>query len=184
MIWSNVIATFVVVTTGTVLFTRGADIKTAADAAKALEPVAGPYASILFAIGIIGGGLLAIPVLATSTAYSVAGLAGWRRSLGRPARNAPEFYIVLGIAFLIGVQFAVADLDPIRMLLYSQVINGVIVPVLILLLVRLTSSWKVMGDFANGLMTNVLGWTAFAVLIAADVAMLTTFVANGHVSER
>ena len=85
MTWSNVVAFFIIVTTGAVLYTHHVDIATAADAAKALEPLAGPYAKYLFALGIMGAGLLAIPVLAASTAYAVAGHLGWRRSLARSA---------------------------------------------------------------------------------------------------
>jgi Mn2+/Fe2+ NRAMP family transporter len=172
MVWSSVIAFFIMVTTGTVLFAHHLSMTSAADAATALEPVAGPYARYLFAVGIIGAGLLAIPILAASTAYSVAGLLGWRRSLSRDARNAPEFYLVLGLAFLIGVEFAIANLDPIKMLFYSQVLNGLIAPVLVVLLVRLTGSRKVMGDFANGTRLMVLGWLAVGVLVAADLALV------------
>ncbi len=178
MIWSSVVAFFIIVTTGAVLYTHQASISTAADAAKALEPLAGPYAKYLFAAGIIGAGLLAVPVLAASTAYSVAGLLGWRRSLAREARNAPEFYLVLGIAFLIGVEFAIADLDPIKMLFYSQVLAGLIAPILVVLLVRLTSSRKVMGDFANSTLVTGVGWLAVAVLVCADLALVFSLVTN------
>jgi len=179
MVWSSVIAFFIIVTTGAVLYPHHTDIKSAADAAKALEPLAGPYAKYLFALGIIGSGLLAIPVIAASTAYPVAGLLGWRRSLGRDARNAPEFYLVLGLAILVGVQFAIAGLDPIKMLFYSQVLDGVIAPMLVVFLVRLTSTRAVMGDFVNRKAVMVLGWLAVAVLLVADVALVYSVAANG-----
>jgi Mn2+/Fe2+ NRAMP family transporter len=179
MIWSNVIAFFIVVATGAVLFSHHVAIKTAGDAAKALEPLAGPYAADLFAVGVIGAGLLAIPVLAASTSYSVAGLLGWRRSLRRATRDAPEFYIVLGCSFLVGVQLAIAGLDPIAMLFYSQIIDGLIAPLLIVLLVLLTSSRKVMGDFVNSRLTSGLGWLAVGVMLVADVAMVSSLVAPG-----
>lgn len=179
MVWSNVTAFFILVATGSVLFVHHTTIKTAADAAKALEPFAGPYAKYLFAVGIIGAGLLAIPILAASTAYSVSGLFGWRRGLTREARHAPEFYLVLGIALLVGIQFAVSDLDPIKALFYSQVLDGVIAPVLVVLLLLLTSSRKVMGDFTNHRVTVVIGWVAVAVLVVADVAMFYSLATNG-----
>jgi NRAMP (natural resistance-associated macrophage protein)-like metal ion transporter len=179
MVWSNVIAFFVLVTTGTVLFSNNANVKTAADAAKALEPIAGPYATYLFAAGILSAGLLGIPVLAASTAYSVAGLAGWRRSLSRTARNAPEFYLVLGGAFLVGVQFAIVDLDPIKLMFYSQVLSGLIAPFLIVLLVRLTSNRKIMGDFVNSPAVACVGWVTVLVLLVADGAMVYSVAANG-----
>ena len=179
MVWSSVIAFFIIVTTGAVLYTHHTNIQTAADAAQALEPLAGPYAKYLFALGIIGSGFLAIPVIAASTAYPVAGLLRWRRSLGRDARNAPEFYLVLGLAILVGVQFAIADLDPIKMLFYSQVLDGLIAPILVVFLVRLTSSRTVMGDFVNSQAVTVLGWLAATTLVVADVAMLYAVAANG-----
>jgi Mn2+/Fe2+ NRAMP family transporter len=179
MIWSNVTAFFIIVVTGTVLFSRHRSIQTAADAARALQPFAGPYAKYLFAVGVIGAGLLAIPVLAASTAYSVAGLFGWRRSLTRHVNNAPHFYLVVGVAILISVQLAVMGVDPIKALFYSQVLDGLIAPLLVVLLLLLTSSRKVMGDFVNGLATIVIGWIAVCVLVAADLAMVYTVVGHG-----
>jgi Mn2+/Fe2+ NRAMP family transporter len=176
MIWSNVIAFFIIVTTASALNRQHASITTALDAAQALAPVAGPFAKYLFAVGIIGSGLVAIPVLAASTAYSLAGLLGWRRSLGREARNAPEFYLVLGITFLVGVQFAIAGLDPIRMLYYSQILDGVIAPFLVVFLVRLTASRKVMGDFASRPWITAIGWAAVVVLGAADLSLLVSLL--------
>ncbi len=179
MIWSNVTAFFIIVATGTVLFAHHSSIKTAADAAKALEPFAGTFAKYLFAVGIIGAGLLAVPVLAASTAYCISGLAGWRRGLTREARNAPQFYLVLGVALLVGIQFAVSGVDPIKALFYSQVLDGVIAPVLVVLLLLLTSSRKVMGDFVNNRAIKVIGWLAVAVLVVADVAMFSTVITKG-----
>src|SRR5256884_768311 len=101
MVWSNLTAFFIIVATGAVLFSHHAQIRTAADAARALEPFAGHYATALFAVGIIGAGLLAIPVLAASAAFGVAGLAGWRRGRGPKTRNAPQFYVVIGLSVLV-----------------------------------------------------------------------------------
>ncbi|HET7339341.1 MAG TPA: divalent metal cation transporter [Candidatus Dormibacteraeota bacterium] len=179
MVWSNLTAFFIIVATGAVLYTRHAQVRTAADAAHALEPFAGHYASALFAVGIIGAGLIAIPVLAASSAYGVAGLAGWRRGLGRPARNAPQFYLVIGIAFLIAMQLAISSVDPIKALFYSQVLDGLIAPILVVLMLVTTSSRKIMGDFVNGVATNVIGWGAAAVMVAADVALVYQLVTNG-----
>jgi len=171
MVWSNLIAFFIVVATGTVLYTHHAEIHTAADAARALQPVAGPYATLLFSVGVIGAGLLAIPVLAASAAFGVAGLVGWRRGLGRHPQNAPQFYVVIGLSFLVAIQLAVSAVDPIKALFYSQVLDGVIAPVLIVLMLMLTSNRKLMGEFANGLATRIIGWAAVAVIVLADVAL-------------
>lgn len=179
MIWSNVIAFFIIVSTGAVLFRHHANIHTAADAARSLQPFAGRYASILFAVGIIGSGLLAIPVLAASAAFGVAGLAGWRRGLRRHAKNAPQFYVVIGLAFLAGMGMAVSAIDPIKALFYSQVLGGVIAPVLIVLMLLLTSNRKLMGDYVNGRPTNVIGWSAAGVMVLADVAMAYQVATHG-----
>jgi Mn2+/Fe2+ NRAMP family transporter len=179
MVWSNLTAFFIIVATGAVLYTHHAQVRTAADAARALEPFAGRYAAALFAVGIIGAGLIAIPVLAASAAYGVAGLAKWRRGLGRRARNAPQFYLVIGIAFLVAMQLAISSVDPIKALFYSQVLDGLIAPFLIVLMLLTTSSRKIMGDFVNGPVTNVIGWGAAAVMVAADVALVYQVATNG-----
>ena len=179
MIWSNVTAFFIIVATGAVLYTHHASVRTAADAARALEPFAGQYATVLFAVGIIGAGLLAIPILAASAAFGVAGLAGWRRGLGRSARNAPQFYIVIGLTFLVAMELAVSAIDPIKALFYSQVLDGMIAPPLIVLMLLITSNRKVMGDFANGAVTNVIGWAAAAVMLGADVALVYQLATKG-----
>jgi Mn2+/Fe2+ NRAMP family transporter len=179
MVLSNLIAFFIVVATGAVLFSHHAEIRTAADAARALQPFAGRYATVLFSVGVIGAGLLAIPVLASSAAFGVAGLAGWRRGLGRNPRNAPQFYVVIGLAFLVAMELAISAVDPIKALFYSQVLDGLIAPVLIVLLVVLTSSRKLMGAFVNGLPTKLLGWAAAAVMILADAAMAYQVATKG-----
>jgi Mn2+/Fe2+ NRAMP family transporter len=179
MVWSNLTAFSILVATGAVLYSHHTTIKTAADAARALEPFAGKYATVLFAVGVIGAGLLAIPVLAASAAFGVAGLAGWRRGLGRHAKNAPQFYVVIGVAFLIAMELAVSSVNPIKALFYSQVLDGLIAPVLVILLLILTSSRKLMGDFVNGMTTKVIGWVAAVVMILADVAVVYQVATKG-----
>jgi Mn2+/Fe2+ NRAMP family transporter len=179
MVWSNITAFFIIVATGAVLFSQHAQIRTAADAARALEPVAGPYAADLFAIGIVGSGLVAIPVLAASTAYGLGGLMGWRTGLGRNASSAPQFYLVMGLAFLVAVELAISSIDPIKALFYSQVLDGLIAPVLIVLVLLITSSRKLMGDFANGPLTRIFGWLAVVVMVGADLALLYSIATKG-----
>jgi Mn2+/Fe2+ NRAMP family transporter len=179
MVWSNLTAFSIIIATGAVLYSHHTTIKTAADAARALEPFAGPYATVLFAVGVIGAGLLAIPVLAASAAFGVAGLAGWRRGLGRHAKNAPQFYVVIGLAFLVAMELAVSAVNPIKALFYSQVLDGLIAPALVILLLVLTSSRKLMGDFANGLTTKAIGWAAVVVMVFADVAVVYQVATRG-----
>ena len=179
VIWSNITAFFIMVATGATLFVHHSHIRTASDAARALEPVAGHYATTVFALGIIGAGLLAIPVLAAASAYAIAGVAGWRHGLGRNPKNAPQFYLVIGLAFLVAVELAVSSIDPVRALFYSQVFNGLIAPVLIVLVLLLASSRRVMGDFANDRLSNLLGIVAALVIVAADVALAIQVATKG-----
>lgn len=179
MVMSNVIAFFIVVSTGSVLHSHHALIATAADIAKALQPFAGPYAKYLFAVGILGAGLLAIPVLAASTAYAVGGIFDWRRSLANNIDNAPHFYLVLGLAMLVGVELAIANVNPVAAQFYSQVLDGFVAPLLILLLLLLTSSRKVMGEFVNGLPIRIFGWAAFAVMVIADLTFVYSVATGG-----
>ena len=104
---------------------------------------------------------------------------GWRRSLTRHVNNAPQFYIVLGLALLVGVQLAVSGVDPIQALFYSQVLDGLIAPALVVMLLLLTSSHKVMGDFVNGAWTKLVGWLAVTILVVADAAMVYSVATNG-----
>lgn len=179
MIWSEISALFIVITTAAVLHAHNQTITTAADAARGLEPFLGPQAKYLFGVGIVGSGFLAIPVLAASTAYAVAGLFGWRRSLTRHVNNAPQFYIVLGLALLVGVQLAVSGADPIKAIFYSQVLDGLIAPFLVVLLLLLTSSRRVMGDFTIGTTSRTIGWIAVGVLVAADLALVYSVATSG-----
>jgi Mn2+/Fe2+ NRAMP family transporter len=179
MVWSNLTAFFIIVATGAVLYAHHSQIRTAADAARSLEPFVGHYATLVFAGGIIGAGLLAIPVLGASAAFGIAGLAGWRRGLGRNPRNAPQFYVVIGLAFLVAMELAISAVDPVKALFYSQVLDGLIAPALIVLMLLLTSSRKLMGDFANGVLTKVIGWGAVAVMVGADVALAYQVATKG-----
>jgi Mn2+/Fe2+ NRAMP family transporter len=179
MIWSNVTAFFIIVATGAVLFTHHTENHTPSDAARALEPLVGKNATVIFQVGIVGAGLLAIPVLAASSALGIAGLAGWRRGLGRNPKNAPQFYVGIGLAFLVAMELAVSSVDPVKAMFYSQVLNGMITPVLIVLLIVLTSSRKVMGDFVNGALTNVIAGAAIMVMVLADVSLVVQVATHG-----
>jgi Mn2+/Fe2+ NRAMP family transporter len=123
--------------------------------------------------------MLAIPVLAASTAYSVGGLFGWPRGLSHRVGSASAFYVVLGLSFLIGVQLAVMGADPVRSLFYSQVLDGLVAPVLVLLLLLLTSSRRRMGDFVNGRTTIGVVVLTMLVLVGADIAMIASTVRSG-----
>lgn len=172
MVFSNFIAYFIVVSTAVTLFAHHKSVQTAADAAAALQPVAGPFASVLFSIGILGAGLLAIPVLSVSTGYIIAGTFGWRMGLGREAYTAPGFYSVIALSLLAGVELAISGFSPIKALFYSQVLDGLIAPVLVALMVIMVSRRRLMGAYVATLWERIGGWSAVGVMGIADVALI------------
>jgi NRAMP (natural resistance-associated macrophage protein)-like metal ion transporter len=169
---SNTIALFIIIATAATLHQSGIlDIETSAQAAEALRPIAGPLAFLLFSLGIIGTGMLAIPVLAGSAAYAVAETFSWRRGLDRKPREARGFYAIVALATLGGTALTFSPIDPIRALFWSAVINGVIsVPVLIVMMM-LAGNAKVMGKFVSSPRLKFVGWLATAVMAAAVCAM-------------
>jgi NRAMP (natural resistance-associated macrophage protein)-like metal ion transporter len=173
MAFSNLIAFFVMLTTAVTLHVHGVtDIQTSAEAAEALRPVAGGLAFALFATGIIGAGLLAVPVLAGSTAYAISEARGWRLGLERPLREARGFYAVIGLAVVIGVAVDYSPVDPIKALFWSAVLNGVIsVPIMAAMMI-VASRKQELGAFVATPLQKVLGWAAVGVMAASTVAML------------
>ncbi|MDP3998478.1 MAG: divalent metal cation transporter [bacterium] len=166
-ILSNLISIFIMISTGAVLFGKGG-IQTAADAARALEPLAGSSASLLFAVGIVGAGLLAVPILATSSAYAVAELFGWRESLSAKLQKAKGFYFVISCSLIIGLVLAFLQIDPIKALFYSQILAGVLAPVILVLILILCNNKKIMGQYHNGWFDNLFGiLTVLVMLLAA-----------------
>jgi NRAMP (natural resistance-associated macrophage protein)-like metal ion transporter len=172
---SNLIALAIMIATAATLHAAGqAGIGTAADAAKALEPAAGPFAFLLFALGIIGTGLLAVPVLAGSAAYAVGETRGWKTGLDNKPWEAVGFYAVLGAATLLGVGIDWSGLDPIKALFWIAVINGVIaVPMMVVMMV-IVSRRHEMGRFIAGPPLKVFGWLATAVMALATGAMFVS----------
>ena len=172
---SNIIALFIIITTAATLNAHGVtDIQTSAQAAQALKPVAGPFAFAVFAAGIIGTGLLAIPVLAGSAAYAVGEALDWPTGLGRKPREAKAFYGVVAFATLVGIGINFSSIDPIKALFWSAVINGVVaVPVMILMMLMVMRP-KVMGDFTLSRSLQAMGWLSTAVMAVTVVAMLVT----------
>jgi len=176
MIFSNLIAFCIMLTTAVTLHAAGkADIQSAAQAAEALRPLAGDFAFLLFAAGIVGTGLLAVPVLAGSAAYAVAESFRWRIGLGLPLAEARGFYFILTIATLLGVAIDLSGVDSIKMLLWAAVVNGVIsVPIMVVMMV-LAAKPAVMGLFVVRRHLRALGWLATGVMAAAVVAMFIVY---------
>jgi NRAMP (natural resistance-associated macrophage protein)-like metal ion transporter len=175
MMLSNIIGFFIIVTTATTLHAHGiTKIDTAAQAAEALRPLAGPLAFFLFSLGIIGTGLLAVPVLAGSAGYAVAESFGWEGSLELPARSAPGFYLVVTAATIAGLGAALTPLDPIRMLFWSAVVNGIVAVPLMVAMMLVVGSRKILGKFAASRALMIFGWCATALMSVVVAAMLLT----------
>jgi NRAMP (natural resistance-associated macrophage protein)-like metal ion transporter len=175
MSFSNLIMYFIILTTAATLNVHGeTHIITAQQAAEALRPVVGKGAYLLFTLGIIGTGLLSVPVLAGSTAYAIAEAAAWRHSLQHKPRAARRFYGVLGVAMLLGLAINYLHFDAVAMLFWSAVVNGVLAPPLVVLVVLLTSDVKVMGNRVNSRLMQAFGWATAAVMAAAAIGMFAT----------
>lgn len=170
---SNVIAFFITLTAAATLNLHHIDVKTSADAARALEPIAGHFAYLLFALGIIGTGLLALPVLAGSAAYAAAGTLRWRNSLALRLGVAPEFYAVIALAIIGGVAITFMHFDPIRALYWSAVINGVTAVPIMVVMMLMAGSTRIMGEFA---VTGWLAWGGWLATLAMAIAALGVFV--------
>ena len=174
MVFAEVIQWFII-TTATVLFTHGiTNIGTAADAAKALEPFAGSYAKDVFAIGVVGIGLLAIPVLAGSASYALSETFGWKEGLYRKLSDAKGFYLVIIAATLIGLAMNFVGIDPIRALVFTAVFNGVAAVPLIYIIARINSSKKILDKNRGGILSRSLVWLTFAVMAIAAITMFYT----------
>jgi NRAMP (natural resistance-associated macrophage protein)-like metal ion transporter len=176
MAFSNLVAFFIILTTAVTLHASGgsAGIQTAADAAKALEPLAGPLAFGLFAIGIIGTGMLAVPILTGSAAYAVSETFRWRASLESKPNRAPKFYRFLTAATLVGIVMNFVGIDPIRALYWSAVINGVVSVPLMVILMFMSGNRAVVGDFVLPTYLRVVGWIATAIMLFASLGFLAT----------
>jgi NRAMP (natural resistance-associated macrophage protein)-like metal ion transporter len=173
MFFSNLIMFFIIATCAATLFKNGiTNIGTAADAALALRPFAGDFSYFLFAIGIIGTGLLAIPILAGSASYALSESFGWKTGLYKKLKNATSFYGIIIIAMIFGILLNFIGIDPIKALIYSAVLNGIISPIMLFFIIRLGSNEEIMGKFKNKKTTNVLGWFAFLVLFAVSLSTI------------
>lgn len=175
MFFSNVVMYFVILTTAATLHASGqTNITTAREAAEALRPLAGPGAYWLFTLGLIGTGMLGVPVLVGSCAYTVAEAFNWPGSLEDTPKSARRFYAVVAIAMLVGLLLDLVGFNAVAMLFWSAVVNGVLAPPLIVLVLLLTSSRAVMGSRTNPPLLRWVGWATAATMSAAAVAMIVT----------
>jgi len=177
MFLSNTVMFFIISVCANTLFKNGiTNIETASDAALALLPLAGSFAMLLFSVGIIGTGLLAVPVLASSTSYAISESFGWKEGLYRKWKKAKAFYSIIIFSILIGILTNFIGLHPIKALIYSAIVNGIIAPIIIIFIVHISSSHKIMGHYKNSTTKNIIGWLAIILMsITAIAAIISLF---------
>ncbi len=177
MSFSGLVMFFIILTTGTVLYQGGVrQIDTVEQAAQALKPLAGNLAYLLFAIGIIGTGLLAIPVLSGSLSYIITETFGWEQGLDKKFHEAKAFYIVIAISLVLGLSLNYIGISPIKALIYTAILYGITAPVLIAIILHVSNNKDVMGNFTNSRTANVLGFLALIIMtLAAGVLLYLQF---------
>lgn len=173
MLLTNIVFYFIILTSGTVLFNAGIhQIDTVEQAAQALRPLAGDMAYALFSIGVIGTGFLAIPVLAGASSYMVAEIFNWDEGLDKKFHEAKGFYISIIISLVIGLMIQLFGISPVKALLWSAVLYGITAPILIAVILHLCNSKKVMGQFTNRPLSNILGFTTLIIMMSAAIALI------------
>lgn len=176
MFFSQAIMFFIIVTTAATLNSKGiTNIETASQAAEALRPFAGDLAYLLFAVGVIGTGLLAVPILAGSSSYAVAETIGWKSGLGKKVGRAPGFYGVIIASTIIGMSINWLQIDPIKALYYAAALNGLAAPPLMALIILIANNKKIMGEFVNNTFSNVLGWIVVVVMSIAGILLVINY---------
>lgn len=173
MLFSNIVMFFVILTSGTVLFNGGIhNIETVEQAAMSLRPLAGDAAYLLFALGVIGTGLLAIPVLCGSLSYIITESFGWKRGLDKKFHQAKAFYVVAGMSLVLGLLINYVGISPIKALLWSAILYGLTAPVLIAIILHIANNKEVMGEFTNNKFSNLLGFAALILMTIAALALI------------
>ena len=175
MFFSNLVMYFIILTTAATLHAHGqTNIATAREAAEALRPLAGRAAYLLFTLGLIGTGILAVPVLAGSAAYAVSEAAAWHGTLADRPQYSLKFYALIAVAMLLGLALDFVGFDAVKMLFYAAVLNGVLAPPLIVLVILLTANPKVMGSRVSSRSLRYIGWATAVIMTAAAIGMLVT----------
>ncbi len=172
MFFSNLVMFFVIVTCAAVLFPQGIEVNTAEDAARALLPLAGVQAYTLFALGIIGIGLLAVPVLAGSAAYALAESFHWSFGLNRGLKHAEAFYGVIIFAMILGFILNLVGINPIKALIWSAVLNGIVAPIILYFIVKISSNKEVMGKWASSTLSRTVGYICLALMTVAAIGAI------------
>lgn len=177
MVFSEIVAYFIIFAFGATLFVSGkTEIGSATEAAQALRPLAGDAATVLLAVGLIGAGVLAVPILTGSAAYGISEAFGWRSGLDRKVSRAPQFYAVIAVATLVGIAINFLGINPITALVLTAVLNGIIAGPLLILVMLISNDPRAVGKRTNGRLLNAVGWVTTAVMCVAPVALLVTAV--------
>lgn len=177
MTFSGLIMYFIILTTGTVLFQSGIhQINTVQEAAVALKPLAGNMAYLLFAIGVIATGLIAIPVLSGSLSYIFTETFGWEQGLDKKFHEAKGFYVIISISLLVGLCLNYVGISPIDALIYTAILYGITAPILIAIILHISNNKNIMGRFVNDTLTNILGIAAFIIMSLAALVYLYLFI--------
>jgi Mn2+/Fe2+ NRAMP family transporter len=176
MAYANLVFYFIILSSAATLGARGIKIDSAAQAARALGPVVGRFDTVLFAVGMVGAGLIAIPVLAGAIAFPLAELFSWREGLDKSLRSAPGFYAALSAAVALGVALNFLGVNPVKALLYAAVLQGILAPVLLVLLTLVARDPRVMGPHSNGWYDTTFGFLAAGVMAAAALALIVVTV--------
>jgi NRAMP (natural resistance-associated macrophage protein)-like metal ion transporter len=173
MTFSGLVMYFIILTTGTVLYNAGVhQIDTVEQAALALKPLAGNLAYLLFAIGVIGTGLLAIPVLSGSLSYIITETFGWEHGLDKKFHEAKAFYVVIAISLVLGLSLNYVGISPIKALIYTAILYGMTAPALIAIILHISNNKSVMGEYTNSLKANIFGFAALLIMTLASLALL------------
>ncbi len=175
MAFANLVALAIILTTAATLHQNGTtNIESAQQAAEALKPIAGPFAFVVFSIGIIGTGLLAVPVLAGSSAYAVGESRRWKVGLGRKPKEAQAFYMIVALAGLVGIILNFTPINPIKALYWSAVLNGIVSGPVMVVMMLMARNQKIMGKFCIGRGLTIVGWIATVVMILSAIGILFT----------
>jgi NRAMP (natural resistance-associated macrophage protein)-like metal ion transporter len=173
MTFSGLVMYFIILTTGTVLFAGGVhQIDTVEQAAAALKPLAGDMAYLLFALGIIGTGLIAIPVLSGSLSFIVTEAFGWEQGLDKKFHEAKGFYVIIALSLILGLSLNYIGISPIKALIYTAILYGITAPVLIAIILHISNNKKILGKYTNGRLTNLLGGLALLIMTLAAGLLL------------
>jgi NRAMP (natural resistance-associated macrophage protein)-like metal ion transporter len=176
MLFSNIVMYFIILSTAATLFAAGKpDINSAAEAAEALRPLAGDAASVLFTLGVVGVGFLAVPVMTTGAAYDLCQTLGWKHSLHARPSEAKKFYAAIVFFSLLGMAMNFFGINPMKALVFAGIVQGFSTPPLMLLILLMTNSRKIMGERKNGLAINVLGWITVVAIFAASLGLIATW---------